>query len=42
MKVSFFRDGYEDFFCNHVVESSVEVIEVEGGIAIFLSEHPSD
>jgi len=40
--VSFFDDLQEEFPCDRVVESSMEVIEVEGGIAIFLPEYSGD
>ena len=38
----FFLDLLEEFLGDHIVEASVEVIEIEGGIAILLSEHSSD
>ena len=38
----FFNNCLEEFFGNHVIESSVEMIEVEGGITIFSSEHSSN
>jgi len=38
LQVLLFGNGQEVFFCNRIVESSVEMVEVEGGIAVFLSE----
>jgi len=38
----FFFDLLEKFFGNHIVEASVEMVEVKDGIAVFLSEHPGD
>jgi len=42
LKISFFCDDQDDFFGYQVVESSVEVVEVEGGSAVFLSEDSGD
>jgi len=39
LQVLLFGNGQEVFFRNRIVESSVEMVEVEGGIAVFLSEH---
>jgi len=39
---TFFNDCLEEFFGDHVIEASVEVVEVEGGIAVFSSEHSGD
>ena len=39
MKVPFFGDYQEDFFCDHVIESLVEMVKVEGSVAVFLSEY---
>jgi len=39
LKVSFFYDCQKEFFCNRIIESSMEMVEVEGGIAVFLSKH---
>jgi len=32
----------EEFLGNHIIEVMMEVIEVEGGIAVLLSEHPGN
>jgi len=39
---TFFDNYLEEFFGDHIVEASVEMVEVEGGIAVFSSEHPGD
>jgi len=39
---TFFNDYLEEFFGNHVVELLVEMVQVEGGIAVFSSEHSGD
>jgi len=36
---TFLDNCLEEFFGDHVVEASVEVIKIEGSIAIFSSEH---
>ena len=36
---TFFNNCLKKFFGDHVVETSVEMIEVEGGITIFSSKH---
>jgi len=36
--ISFFDDLQKEFFCDRIIESLVEVIEVEGGVTVFLSE----
>jgi len=41
LKVLLF-DSLKEFLGYHVIEASVEMIEVEGGIAIFLSKHSGD
>jgi len=32
----------QEFLGNHVVESSMEMVKVEGGVAVFLSEYLGD
>jgi len=42
LKISFFCYDQEDFFGYQVVESSVEVVEIEGSSAVFPSEDFGD
>jgi len=42
LEISFFCDDQDDFFGHQVVESSVEVIEIKGGGAVFLPENLGD
>ena len=42
LEVLFFCDCKENFFGNCIVKLTVEMIEVKGGIAVFLSEHSGD
>jgi len=39
---TFFNDCLKEFFGDHIVEASVEVIEVEGGVTVFSSKHSGD
>jgi len=41
-EISFFCNGQEDFFCDHVVELSMEMIKVESGVAVFLPKYFGD
>ena len=41
-EVMFLGDYQEDFFSDHIVELSVKVVKVEGGVAVFLSEYFGD
>jgi len=38
----FFYDCLKEFFGDHIIEASVEVVEVKGGVAVFSSEHSGD
>jgi len=40
--ISFFDDLQKEFLSDRIVESLVEVIEVEGGVTVFLSECSGD
>jgi len=42
LKISFFHDDQEDFFGHQVIELSMEVVEIEGGSAVFLPEDFGD
>jgi len=39
---TFFYNCLKEFFGDHIVEVSVEVVEVKGGVAVFSSEHSGD
>jgi len=36
---TFFNNCLKEFFGNHVIETSMEIIEVQGGIAVLPSKH---